>query len=254
MSIKFISQYQVFYLTLISSVVLSIVLAFTNSLWWLLLASFVWAKIVHFVFLQIGLHRYFAHNSFTTGRYRHLFLAAGSILTGQGSPITWSINHLYHHKNSDTDQDIHSPKHGWLHTALLWPLQGKAVGISPKHLVKDKPVMWIHNHYFSIWTVLFTLTLIIDWKFCLYGLVAPAGWSLLYSNIVGYLINHSKFPGSYQTFETGDNSWNNKWVQCFQIGEGLHNNHHYNMKAYNQAMRPGEFDPAAKIVDIFFKK
>jgi len=257
---KFNIQYRLFYIAALLSVPASILLAAHESLWWWLLGSFAWTKIINFVFLQIGLHRYFTHRSFETGPKRQLLLIFGSILTGQGSAISWSTHHLYHHRHSDTDLDLHSPRHGWLHTAVFWPLQGeryfgdsKFVGISPKHLVKNKLIVFIHHNYLTIWLILSILTFIVDWKLFLYGLIAPAGWSLLHGNIVTNLISHWKIPGSYQNFDTGDRSWNNRYVQMFQFGEGLHNNHHHNMRSYNQAMRPGEHDPAAWIIDKFFK-
>jgi stearoyl-CoA desaturase (delta-9 desaturase) len=145
---NFNNQYRIFYFIILLCVPLSILLALVMNLWWWLLASFVWVKILNFVFLQIGLHRYFAHDSFITGPIRHAVLACGSILTGHGSPITWSTHHLYHHRVSDQANDLHSPTHGILHTALLWPIkndiyfgQERCVGYSPKRLVKD-------NYYF----------------------------------------------------------------------------------------------------------
>lgn len=251
---KFNLFYKLFYLTVIGSVPISIWLAISDSLWIWLICSVLWSKIIHFLFLQIGLHRYFSHSSFVTGKKRHIFLALGTVLTGQGSPITWSTNHLHHHKHSDTNDDVHSPQQGWLHTAFIWPLKEKVIGVSPKHLVRDKLILWIHSNYFLIWISLSIITCIIDWKLLLYGLLAPAGWSLLQSNIIGNLLNHLKVPGSYQNFDTKDHSWNNKWIQFFQVGEGLHNNHHYNMKLYNQAMLPGEHDPAATVIERFFIK
>jgi stearoyl-CoA desaturase (delta-9 desaturase) len=257
---KFNIQYRLFYLLALLSVPISVIIAVQYSMWWWLIASFAWTKVINFVFLQIGLHRYFAHNSFVTGTKRSILLACGSVLTGQGSPISWSTHHLYHHRHSDTTQDLHSPRDGWLHTALLWPLRGenyfaneKSIGLSPKHLVKNSLLTFIHHNYFSIWVVLCILVGTVSWKLLLFGLISPAGWSLLHGNIVTNLISHWKIPGSYQNFNTGDNSWNNKWIQRFQFGEGLHNNHHHNMRSYNQAMMPGEHDPAAWIIDKFFK-
>lgn len=253
-------QYRLFYLLALCSVPISVIIAAQQSLWIWLITGFVWTKIINFVFLQIGLHRYFAHRSFETGPKRSLFLACGSVLTGQGSPISWSTHHLYHHRHSDSEQDLHSPRHGWLHTALLWPLHGadyfaseKTVGISPKHLAKNSVVVFIHHYYFMIWILLSIVTFMISWKLWLFGLLAPAGLSLLHGNIITNLISHWNVPGSYQNFATGDNSYNNKWVQRFQFGEGLHNNHHHDMRSYNQAMRPGEYDPAAWVIDKFFK-
>lgn len=257
----FNQKYRFFYFLAIVSVPLSIVLAAIYSLWWILFISFIWTKISNFLFVQIGIHRYFAHNSFKTGRLRHIMFAIGSVLTGQGSPITWATHHLYHHKHSDEETDLHSPRHGFWHTILLWPINGekyfhgkiKYIGISPKWLVKDSLLVAIHHHYFKIWGAIIFLSLLISWEITLFAFLAPAGWSLLHANILTNFISHWNIPGSYKNFETGDNSYNNKWVQRFQFGEGLHNNHHHDMYRYNQAMQPGEWDPAAWVIDKFLK-
>jgi fatty-acid desaturase len=129
----------------------------------------------------------------------------------------------------------------------------KQIGVSPKRLVKDHLLMWIHKNYFKIWTAIVIVTALIDWRLTLFGFLAPAGWSVLHGNIVTNLISHWRMPGSYRNFETADNSYNNRWVQLLQFGEGLHNNHHHNMRDYNQAMQPGESDPGAWVIDKFFK-
>lgn len=256
---NFSTQYRIFYFSILASVPVSIYIGIDES-WWLILFSYLWMRLTSFLFVQIGLHRYFAHNSFVTGPKRHTLLALGSILTGNGSPITWSTHHLHHHRFSDTKADLHSPVHGWLHTALLWPIKGeeyfdetKQIGVSPKRLVKDPLLMWIHKNYFKIWITIVVVTTLIDWRLALFGFLAPAGWSVLHGNIVTNLISHWRVPGSYRNFETADNSYNNRWVQLLQFGEGLHNNHHHNMRNYDQAMQPGEHDPGAWIIDKFFK-
>ena len=257
--INFSTQYRIFYFSILASVPVSIYVAATNSIWWLV-ASFVWMRFMSFIFVHIGLHRYFAHNSFVTGPKRHSLLALGSILTGNGSPVTWSTHHLHHHRYSDTQGDLHSPVHGWTHTALLWPIreekyfgENKQISISPKRLVKDPLLMWIHQNYFRVWIVMIAVMTAISWEFALFGLLAPAGWSVLHGNIISNLISHWRIAGSYRNFETADNSYNNKWVQLLQFGEGLHNNHHNDMRNYNQAVNPGEHDPAAWVIDRFFK-
>ena len=63
---------------------------------------------------------------------------------------------------------------------------------------------------------------------------------------------HIKLPGSYKNFELADNSWNNKWIHAFDLGEGLHNNHHKYPSRYNEACKPDEFDFAGWLVKKFF--
>ena len=257
---NFLTKYRVLFLLFMVSAIGGLVAAVFLDLWWWLLAGFVYVKILNFIFLQIGLHRYFSHNSFKTGKIRNTILAIGSVLTGQGSPITWSTIHLHHHINSDDDKDPHSPLHGFWHTVILWPIAGmtyfsnsKKITPTPKHLVRNKTAMWVHQNYFIIWTALIIMTIIIDWKITVYLLLAPAGVSLLHGNIVTNYLSHVNLPGSYRNFNTRDHSYNNKWIQAFQFGEGLHNNHHKDMGNYNQAKLPHEFDPAAWVVDKFFK-
>ena len=155
--------------------------------------------------------------------------------------------------------DVHSPIDGWWHTAFSWAIASKEHFIEkkkvivPRYLLKDKLVVWLHNNYFNIWSVSIVVLILINWKFALFGLLAPAGWNLLSGNVLANLSTHVKLPGSYKNFDTGDNSYNNKIIQILAFGEGLHNNHHHDASKYNQAMMPGEFDPAGWIVRKFFE-
>jgi fatty-acid desaturase len=65
-------------------------------------------------------------------------------------------------------------------------------------------------------------------------------------------LTHIKLPGSYKNFDIDDDSWNNKWLHAFDLGEGLHNNHHKYPGRYNEACMPGEFDFAGYLVEKLF--
>ena len=65
---------------------------------------------------------------------------------------------------------------------------------------------------------------------------------------------HCKLPGSYTNFDTNDRSWNNKFIQLLDWGEGLHNNHHRFPNRYNQAVMPNEVDPVGWLVKKLFVK
>jgi len=257
---NFSQKYRIFYLIALLSVPVSIYFAITQSLWLWFILGFVYVKVLNFVALQIGLHRYFSHNSFKAKPMVRYGLAMSSVLTGHGSPVSWATHHLHHHKHSDQEADLHSPIHGFFHTILLWPVKtydyfniNKDITPTPKHLVKDKLVMYIHKNYFLIWTMILLVSFSIGWKFALFFVLMPAGLSLLHGNIVTNYLSHVNLPGSYRNFNTSDQSWNNKWIQRFQWGEGLHNNHHKNMGAYNQAVMLHEFDIAAWVIDRYLK-
>lgn len=242
-----------------SGIPLAIAMAYTYNLWWWLLAGIVYAKILAVFGVQIGLHRYFAHRTFTTTKIKHIFLCWSSLLCGEGSPLTWATLHLHHHKNSDTEKDIHSPHiDGFVHATLTWAMEKEPWWTSrnithiPIGLLKDKHVKVVHNHWHKIWALLIIGTLLISWKVCLFLLIFPACFTTINSSVMTNGLAHLMLPGSYRNFETNDKSTNNKWVQFYQIGEGLHNNHHRYPGNYNQAAVPGEFDPVAWLVEKFF--
>ena len=54
-----------------------------------------------------------------------------------------------------------------------------------------------------------------------------------------------------KNFEVDDYSYNNKYLQLIDIGEGLHNNHHAYPNKYDQAYMPGEIDPAGWVINKF---
>lgn len=254
----FNDKYRIFYWFIIASVPVSIIVSYNTSWWWLLV-GFLWFRVIGILFVSIGLHRYFSHRSFKTGPKRHALLVLGSVLTGNGSPIAFATKHLHHHKHSDKELDIHSPKHGLLHSALLWPshkqewfFDEKQVQV-PMFILKDRLINKVHSNYFLIWFTLAFVLLLIDWKLPLFLMALPAGLSVLVGNFFINFLNHISIPGSYRNFDTDDNSYNNKWIQILETGEGYHNNHHQSMGNYNFARMPGEFDPCAWIIERFLK-
>jgi fatty-acid desaturase len=237
---------------------LALGVTYVYDLWWLLLASIIYAKLLAVVGVQIGLHRYFAHRSFATSKAKHILLCCASVLSGT-RVTSWALTHLHHHRNSNTDRDLHSPHvDSFLQATVLWPLRSRdwfnsknMAGISP-NLLRDKYVMFIHTHYNSIWATLIILSLLISWKVCLFALLFPASFVTLNSLVMTNGFSHMELPGSYRNFDTPDKSTNNKWVQAFQIGEGLHNNHHKYPSRYSQAVESHERDPVAWIVEKLF--
>ena len=85
----------------------------------------------------------------------------------------------------------------------------------------------------------------------LFFVLMPIGHNGLSSSIVSTLM-HWPLPFAHKDCGTTDTSYNNILIQLLVLGEGLHDNHHYQPNAYNQALHPGEFDPAAWVIDKFF--
>jgi stearoyl-CoA desaturase (delta-9 desaturase) len=240
------------------SIPVSAIIAMYYDLWWWFIGGILYSKVLAFIGVQIGLHRYFAHRSFVTGKLRHIFLCWVSALTGEGSPTAWSMIHQHHHKNSDNDYDVHSPRDGFWHAALFWPLKSREWYASRKAIwmpiayVKDPYINFVHQYYGIIWIILIGITLAIDWKVTVFLLLLPAGFATINSNLITNVFCHMQFPGNYRTFDLHNDSTNNKWLQMYQWGEGLHNNHHKFPQKYTQAYLPDEFDPAAWAIEKFF--
>lgn len=241
-----------------ATIPLAITMAYIHGLWWWLLAGILYSKVLAVFGVQIGLHRYFSHRTFTTGKYRHIFLCWASVLTGEGTPIGWASTHYHHHKFSDTDKDIHSPNQdSFIQATLTNRLVPNLVEIRqmtylPIALLKDRYVKFVHEKWDTIWVTMIIVTLLISWKICLFMLLFPAAFATINSSVMTNGFAHLNLPGSYRNFETSDKSTNNKWVQFFQIGEGLHNNHHRYPNSYSQAAMPGEYDPVAWLVEKLF--
>lgn len=247
---------------MLGAIPVALVVAYAYNLWWWVLAGFLYSKAISIFGTQIGLHRYFAHRSFKTGPWGHIFLTYVSTLTAQSGPVVWSSIHNYHHQHSDTARDIHSPvKSSFWYVSLFWYTRPSLGGLqkihqvvmqTPNAWIKDKHVAIAEKYYLHIWLALATILTIFTWKLTLFILLFGGGLSLFSANCVINGLSHIKLPGSYRNYDTSDNSYNNKIIQMFFGGEGLHNNHHRYPGRYSQAIKPGERDLPAWFIKHFF--
>jgi stearoyl-CoA desaturase (delta-9 desaturase) len=68
-----------------------------------------------------GYHRYFSHRAFSTSRAFQFILALLSQSTAQKSVLWWAAKHRHHHLHSDTERDVHSPRHrGFWYSHVGW--------------------------------------------------------------------------------------------------------------------------------------
>ena len=68
-----------------------------------------------------GYHRYFAHRAYRTSRVFQFVLAFLSQSSAQKSVLWWASKHRHHHLNSDTEADVHSPRHrGFIYSHFGW--------------------------------------------------------------------------------------------------------------------------------------
>src|ERR1700754_2845467 len=134
-----------------------------------------------------GYHRYFSHRAYTTSRGFQFVLALIAQSTFQKSILWWAAKHRHHHLHSDTETDVHSPRHtGFIYSHLGWIFarQHDTADLETvPDLAKYPELRWLHRHE---WVPGLALGLF-SW--------AMAGWSGL---IVGFvwstvLVYHATF-------------------------------------------------------------
>jgi fatty-acid desaturase len=180
------------------------------------------AKVLFYSFgVEIGLHRYLAHRSFSMAKWKERVLLILSMFACYGSTLGWCANHRVHHSNAD------QPSKQWFKT-WFWIETEKNVTISPtvvKDLIKDPFHKWMRNNYFNVvvGTILLS-AIVVSPKFAIYFFVLPAA----FAQLSGGVINVVCHKWGYRSHTTNDLSRNNFWVNAygFFVGVGLHNNHH----------------------------
>src|SRR6266481_789969 len=86
--------------------------------------SYLPVMLVVFFWMGFGttlyLHRYLTHRGFEMPGWLKFLFATGSAIGLSGDPVTWVGDHRYHHLKSDTEEDIHSPRHGFPYAHMMW--------------------------------------------------------------------------------------------------------------------------------------
>ena len=107
------------FVVLVGLQVLGVVALSTRFQWTylpIMFAIYFWAGISTTLYL----HRYLTHRGFEMPELVKMFFATGSAVALSGDPVTWVGDHRYHHLKSDTDEDIHSPLHGFPYSHMMW--------------------------------------------------------------------------------------------------------------------------------------
>ena len=223
-------------------------LATLGALWSGVTAKALWLCLALYVLRMFGItagfHRYFSHKSFRTSRAFQFVLAFIAQMSAQRGALWWAAKHRHHHKHSDTEEDVHSPRHrgfwyshwGWIFDRKHHETDYDAV----PDLAKYPELVWL-NKYDTVPAVALAI-------FC----VVVAGWPGLFvgfflSTVLTYhgtfFINSLAHVHGKQRYVTGDDSRNNWWLAIITLGEGWHNNHHAYMASTRQGFRWWEFDP-----------
>jgi stearoyl-CoA desaturase (delta-9 desaturase) len=193
---------------------------------------------------NVGLHRHFAHRSFSAHRPVRVGLAILGAMASQGPLVTWVAAHRRHHAYSDRPGDPHSPNMhgaGWrgmlaglwhAHYGWMFAAETTDWGRFARDVLQDRTLFKIHQTYF-LWVFL-GLALPAALGGVLAGTWLGAADGLLWGGLVRmFLVNNGSWAvGSVchvfgtRPFNNRDHSANNYWVAVLTFGEGLQNNHH----------------------------
>lgn len=196
-----------------------------------------------------GYHRLFSHRAFSTSRAFRFVLAVLAQSTSQKSVLWWASKHRHHHLHSDTELDVHSPRHtGFLYSHLGWIFARRHDTFdedSVADLMRYPELRWLHKFELLPAALLALLCfLIAGWP----GLFVGFFWSTVLVYHGTFCINSLAHVSGRKRYVTGDDSRNNWLLAIFTMGEGWHNNHHAFQSSVRQGFRRYEWDPTYYIL------
>lgn len=222
--------------------------AIVGAIWfwsWRGVALALISYLVRMVIVTAGYHRYFSHRAFKTSRAFQLLLAVAAQTAGQRGVIWWASHHRWHHKQSDTPLDVHSPRQrGFWYSHVGWVLSSNWNETAPA-MVKDLtrfPELRFLNRGFAEIAPMVGLGL----AFLLLGGLHAFVWGFLVSSVLvwhgSFAINSLAHVFGRRRYETPDDSRNSFLLALATTGEGWHNNHHRYPTSARQGFRWWEVD------------
>lgn len=194
-------------------------------------------------FVTAGYHRYFSHKSFKLNRFWQLVFAFMAEATAQKGVLWWASNHRHHHRYSDTDLDLHSPRKGFWWSHVGWILADKYKATNHdgiKDFGKFPELRFLNRHdWIAPWTFGLVAFLIGGWP----GLIVGFFWSTVLLWHSTFLVNSAAHVFGRRRYETDDTSRNSLLIALLTGGEGWHNNHHHYQASARQGFFWWEIDP-----------
>lgn len=180
-----------------------------------IMVGFLWYQVIAHVGISAGLHRYWAHKSFSGNKAFEIISLYLGILAGSRSPIGWISAHRMHHHHSDTELDPHSPKYKGFWTVFF--SQWNIKTIQPKYskdLYANPRMSFFHKHWGKVWLGSAVVALLISPYVFLSFIVMPAFLALIGFGCVNALCHRY---GESRNFPV---------VNILTAGEGYHLEHH----------------------------
>jgi stearoyl-CoA desaturase (Delta-9 desaturase) len=198
-----------------------------------------------------GYHRYFSHRAYETSRAFQFALAVMAQSTAQKSVLWWAANHRDHHLHSDTELDVHSPRHfGFIYSHVGWIFsrrQNETNFTRIADFAAYPELMWLHRYELAPPFALAAVCLAVaGWP----GLIVGFFWSTVAVYHATFCINSIAHLVGRRRYITGDDSRNNWLLALITMGEGWHNNHHAFQSSARQGFRWWEYDPTFYLLKL----
>ena len=208
------------------------------------IATCITLYVVRMFAVTAGYHRYFSHRSFKTSRWFQFVLAWIAQSTAQKGVLWWAAVHRHHHRHSDTEDDVHSPRlQGLLYAHVGWIFSRRRPLVSAKSVpdLARYPELRVLNRLEIVPAATLGLTTLLlgGWS----GFVVGFCWSTVLLYHCTFFINSLAHGHGSRRYLTGDDSRNNWWLAVITMGEGWHNNHHAYQRSARQGFRWFEIDP-----------
>jgi stearoyl-CoA desaturase (delta-9 desaturase) len=186
--------------------------------------------------ITAGYHRLFSHRAFAASRAFQFIIACLAQSSLQRSVLWWSATHRHHHLHSDSDHDVHSPRHkGFIYSHVGWmftPKHDATDLVKVADLARYPELMWLHKYEVVPGLALAGLCFLLGgWSSLVVGFL----WSTVLIFHAVFCINSLAHVLGKKRYVTGDESRNNLILAFLTMGEGWHNNH----RAYQSSARQG---------------
>ena len=192
--------------------------------------------------ITAGYHRYFAHRSYKMGRVPQFLTALGATTAAQKGPLWWAGHHRIHHRFTDTDGDVHSPRDGfwWSHVGWILSRRYKDTDVDAIRDFAAYPELRLLDkfHWVGPWVLGVVCLIVGGWGGLIIGFFLST--VLLWHGT--FIVNSLAHVFGRRRFATPDTSRNSLFVALVTGGEGWHNNHHYLPASARQGLMRWEID------------
>jgi len=174
----------------------------------------------------VGYHRALAHRAVKLHPAVEQLLIFFACFNGSGAPSTWIANHRNHHANSDTIDDVSSPRHGgfwWAHLRWVYQWSGSEIRRWCPDLDKRQYRIWRPLQIPIITLSIFSGSFL-GWEGFFWIGAIRLVYVLHFQMFVNSLLHMT--PGLPEGVDSSRNLW---WLGPLQLGawgENWHRNHH----------------------------